>query len=642
MAGFCSTLWPCLDWLHVGSDALIAAAYFSIPVALLVFMRRRRDLGIRWVFLLFAAFAVLCGATHLLSALAPWFPDTALAGGFRAVTAVVSVATAAVVWPLLPFALALPSRAEMATANRRLEAVAQERAQSEARYRFLYHHTPAPLHVLGLDGRIEAVSDCWLTLLGHERPDVIGRLFSEFCAPGQEGQQAAAMDVLSGGGNLVDTALGMQRRDGSILHVLLSATPEQGTDGQTARYLGVLADITEQLRAQDELRASGEKLLASQKLESIGRLTGGVAHDFNNMLAVITCGLESMRSKLPDGRPDLRRLADSCLEASFRSAKLTAQLLSFARRQALEPVALDPAEVVEGVRALLERTVGESTALVLFPPDPSSWFCLADRSQLESALLNLVLNAHDALPRGGTVSIRASNLRAGEPHPPGAQDELPPGEYVAVTVSDEGEGMSAQTLSHALEPFFTTKPMGRGTGLGLSQTYGFARQSNGTVAIESQEGVGTSVSLILPRAQPAQRMASGEGGEESPEGGTGTILIAEDEPAIRFVAEEILGELGYTVTSCPDGASALAHIMQGGRPTLLLTDIRMPGGLDGVELALRAREIVPDLPVLLCSGNDDGPDGRSRSVPGAALLRKPYRRADLALAVRLAIARSGG
>lgn len=634
--------YPSPAWLESVSDVAIGIACLSIPVALATLVRRRRDMDFGWVFWLFAAFVALCGLTRCLDALTIWAPGwERFSGAATFVAAVVSVTVAAVAWPLLSHGVAFPTVADMSDATQRLERETAVREESEARYRFLYHHTPAPLHVLGTDGRLQGVSDYWLELLGYDRHEVVGRSISDFYVPGFEDDYQNGLESLNSGFEIRGAERRMIRRDGSIINILISVTPERATDGSISRHLGVLLDVTERDRAQENLRSSQERLLAAQRLESIGRLTGGVAHDFNNMLAVITGCLESMRSKLPEDRPDLRRIVDSCLEAAFRSAALTAQLLSVARRQSLEPQPLDPVEVVEGILVLLERAVGESVELSLPRHVEGTWSCMADRSQLESALLNLVINARDAVGAQGMVSVEIIETHVGIDPVDGAEDTLPSGDYVHLRVTDDGSGMSAETRRRALEPFYTTKPMGGGTGLGLSQVHGFARQSGGTISICTQEGVGTTVGLLLPRAAHVAA-PTGDAASDMPVPAMPgeTVFLVEDEPSIRYIAEEILVDLGYAVKSAPDGCTALAMLRAGEAPDILLTDIQMPGGIDGIELALRAREILPGLPVLFCSGNDGGPDSRARSVPGAGLLRKPYRGVQMAAAVRETIDRS--
>jgi signal transduction histidine kinase len=395
--GFCLAWNPGLIWLEAASDILIALAYFSIPAALVVFLRRRQDLAFKPIFGLFALFIMACGTTHVLGALTLWVPAYWTDALVKAVTALLSVVTAVILWPLLPRALALPSPAALREVN------------------------------LALAREIE-------------QRDAVAR----------------------------------------------------------------------------RLQESEERLRQSQKMEAVGQLTGGIAHDFNNMLTVVMGSLEMLPRLTPlDQRA--ARLTDHALQSAQRTARLTAQLLSFSRRSMLDPVPLHPAAIVEGIRELLVRSVGEAIALEVVPPQPGQWPLLADRNQTESALLNIVINARDAIAGAGStaadvalrghVRIAFSNrvLEAAEADR-FTPDPAAPGEYVVISVQDDGPGMSEEVLARVFEPFFTTKPSGVGTGLGLSQTYGFAIQSGGTVQIHSTLGTGTIVEVWLPRSmrEPAE------------------------------------------------------------------------------------------------------------------------------------------
>ncbi len=641
--GFCLVWQPGLIWLHVASDAAIGLAYFSIPLVLATIVRRRPDLAIGWVFWLFVAFIALCGTTHFVSNLTLWVPAYGLEGVVMALTAVVSLATAVALWPLLPRILALPSPADLRAVNAELsrEAVDRERAmvllrESEDRHRALWNRTPAALHTLDPLGRVLAVNDAWLALLGYAREDVVGRPVADFQAAGAERGLGAEWATALAEGGYQSQERRFARRSGEEVHVLVSATTEPSPDGAVARVHACLTDLTARERAESALRASEEQLRRSQKMEAIGRLTGGVAHDFNNMLQVIGGGLESIRRKLPEGRADLHRLAAMCLEAAARSGRLTSQLLSFSRRQSLAPDALDLAEVVEGVRAMLLRTVGQHATLDV-AESANGWCCLADRSQLESATLNLVINARDAMAVGGRVSVRWDRFDVGPAGLPGTEDALPPGAYASLTVTDDGRGMDAETRRRAVEPFFTTKPPGEGTGLGLSQIYGFAKQSGGTIAIDTAPGRGTAVSVILPLAPaaPPRRQAAPDG--ETPPTRTRTVLLVDDEAAILEITREALEEFGYRVLPAGSPEAAREALAGPDHLDLLVTDVVMPGSTDGIALAAEARRMRPDLPVVFSSGHAGG-DDRWRSVVGARFLHKPYGRAELAEAAARVIA----
>jgi CheY-like chemotaxis protein len=361
----------------------------------------------------------------------------------------------------------------------------------------------------------------------------------------------------------------------------------------------------------------------------VGQLSGGIAHDFNNLLTVIIGNADTLAEKLK-ARPDLKQLADTVIAAGERGAELTQRLLAFSRRQTLQPVTLDCNQLVEGMKRLLGRTLREDIELrtVL---EMEALTCYADPGQLESAILNLSLNAQDAMPNGGCLTITTApallDERYRDVHP-----EVSPGDYVMVSVTDDGEGMTAETKERAFEPFFTTKEVGKGSGLGLSMVYGFVKQSNGHVAIYSERGLGTTVRIYLPVAKggagpPVEQAPP----ERAPRGAGITVLVAEDDPFVRGYAVACLESLGYHVVTAVDGNEALTKLMQHPEPQVLFTDIVMPGGMSGWDLAERARQARPDLKVLLTSGYAlDALVERGRLPSDAAILNKPYRKAELA------------
>ncbi len=396
---------------------------------------------------------------------------------------------------------------------------------------------------------------------------------------------------------------------------------------------GVALDITDLKQREDELRQA-------QKMEAVGQLTGGVAHDFNNLLTVVIGNLDLYGRKAGEDAPGGRLIA-SALAAARRGSELTRRLLAFSRRQALHPVPVDLNGLVSGMSEMIERTLGAQIDVVASTRDdlpPAS----ADPAQVENALLNLSLNARDAMPEGGRLTIETGELLIDAAD--GTEDaRLEPGRYVWLAVSDTGTGMPAEVQEHAFEPFFTTKASGAGSGLGLSMIYGFARQSGGTVRIYSEEGVGTTVRLILPVAAEA---AAGGGaapagvGEAKAAPGE-TVVVIEDDDAVRALATEMLGGLGYTVRAFADGPAALSAIEGGSRVDLLFTDIALPGGMAGTEVAARARRERPALRVLYTSGFAAQHLLRSGSVPDdVELLNKPYTLAELATAVRHALERT--
>jgi signal transduction histidine kinase len=396
----------------------------------------------------------------------------------------------------------------------------------------------------------------------------------------------------------------------------------------------VLEEIAERMKAEEALRQA-------QKMEAIGQLTGGVAHDFNNLLTVILGGLDNIARQLeagPEGADAgrLRRSLDMAMQSAQRATTLTARLLAFSRRQALDPKPLQADRLVRDIGELLQRTLGEHIALELVA-SAGLWPALADSNQLEQALLNLAVNARDAMPGGGKLTIETENVFLDEAYLATVTEPVTPGQYVLIAVSDTGHGMDSEILSRVFEPFFTTKETGKGTGLGLSQVYGFLRQSGGHVRIYSEEGQGTTVKLYLPRAH---------GGIETPAAarsrpdisllrGTETVLVVEDDEGVRAYSTGVLRELGYTVVEAFDGASALAVLENHGRVDLLFTDVVLPGGLHGHKLAEQIRQRQPAIRVLFTSGyTRNAIVHNGRIDPGVQLITKPFTYEDLAVRVR--------
>jgi signal transduction histidine kinase len=398
-----------------------------------------------------------------------------------------------------------------------------------------------------------------------------------------------------------------------------------------------LASVNHDLQMQIVQREKAEEALRqAQKMEAIGQLTGGVAHDFNNLLQVILGNLERLAPRLRGTGADteLRRLIDAASRAAARAATLTQRLLAFSRRQPLMPTSLDVNKLVVGMSELISRTLGESIRTETLLAG-NVWRVSADENQLESALLNLAVNARDAMPSGGRLTIETRNVSLDEAYA-GSQDGVQPGDYVQIAVSDTGTGMTKDVVERAFDPFFTTKGIGQGTGLGLSQVYGFVRQSGGHVRIYSEPGHGTTVKLYLPR-QPA--MAAPESPSSPapvPRGvGSETILVVEDEPDVRVFARDTLRGLGYGVREACDSEAALHIIEHEPQLRLVLTDIGLPGGRDGRELADEVRRRRPGLKVLFTTGYArDAATPNTRPDTGIELLAKPFNAADLARKVR--------
>jgi signal transduction histidine kinase/CheY-like chemotaxis protein len=403
--------------------------------------------------------------------------------------------------------------------------------------------------------------------------------------------------------------------------------------GELGALMEVLNGAAESMQRQRaDIEQLSRRLAQSQKMEAVGQLTGGLAHDFNNLLTVILGTTELLAEQTADD-PDLRQLADTAAQAALRGAELTRSLLAFARRQPLEPKPTDIGALLRRMEMLMRRTLGEPVETRLdLPREPL--LAMADPAQLEAAVLNLVLNARDAMPQGGALTIEVGAAVLDQAYAD-AHEEVRAGDYVCVAVTDSGAGMTPEVVQQAFEPFFTTKPFGRGSGLGLSMVYGFAKQSGGHVKIYSEVGQGTTVRLYLPRLTDPGMIAAAPTGGAAQRGGHERVLVVEDDEMVRARVVAELRHLGYAVLEARDGNAAL-DILRGAEPIdLLFTDVVMPGGLSGPQLAAAAQALRPGLRVLYTSGYTQNAvvhDGRLDD--GVVLLSKPYRRQELAAKLR--------
>lgn len=386
-------------------------------------------------------------------------------------------------------------------------------------------------------------------------------------------------------------------------------------------------ELEERVNAALAERAKAEEALRqAQKMEAVGQLTGGIAHDFNNLLGGILGAQELMRQRLAQSRFDsLEPLLELSSSSAQRASSLVHRLLAFSRQQTLQPCSTQVATLVCGMEELLRRTIGPAITLASHLPC-QLWPTFIDPPQLESALLNVCINARDAMPAGGVIDIHGDNMLLDDEQARAL--ELPAGEYVRLSIIDNGNGMSTEVAERAVDPFFTTKPMGQGTGLGLSMTYGFVRQSGGQLRVLSTLGEGTRIELLLPRHHEHPEAPAPMPPRTLPEQSSTTtqrILLVEDQAALRVVVCEVLEELGYLVDACENGPAALAHLQHGERPDLLLSDIGLPGGLNGRQLAERCRERYPNLKVLFITGYDESAalsDGQL--LQGTQVLTKPF------------------
>ncbi|PYO60987.1 MAG: hybrid sensor histidine kinase/response regulator [Gemmatimonadetes bacterium] len=509
------------------------------------------------------------------------------------------------------------ARAEQARAQEQLR-------QSEARYRTLVDGVRDVIFALAPDGTIASLNPAFETITGFPRDEWLGRPFEQLV---HSDDLPLALELLSGvarGEPRPVNQFRIRTRKGDYRMGEFAATP-QYREGQLASILGIGRDVTERLSLEQQLRQA-------QKMEAVGRLAGGVAHDFNNILTAITGYADLLLEDL--GTTDRRR--DDIAEirkAAERAAGLTRQLLAFSRQQVMQVRVLDLNDVVADTQNMLGRLLGEDIALVT-RLDPALGAVKADPGQLEQVIMNLAVNARDAMPGGGKLTIETANAELDDTY---VREHFParPGSYVMLAVSDTGTGMSDEVQSHLFEPFFTTKEKGKGTGLGLATVYGIVKQSGGYIWVYTEPGHGTTFKIYLPRVAgaPAQRAS---GPKASPVGaGTETVLLAEDEAAVRAVARHALERQGYTVLEASSGEAALDLAERhSGRIHLLLTDVIMPG-MNGRALALRLSELRPDLRVVYMSGYTEEAITRHGVLePGLTYVQKPFTPEGLARKVR--------
>lgn len=470
------------------------------------------------------------------------------------------------------------------------------------------------------DGIIIALNPAWEQLLGWHETQLLGASIFDFIHPDDVASTRATVQRSAED----DSSLNYENRyrctDGSYRWISWSSRQADGVINAVGR------DITAEKEQAQALARAEAQLRQSQKMEAVGQLTGGLAHDFNNLLTGISGSLELLEKRIEQGRVEsLAQYVSVAQTATRRAAALTHRLLAFSRRQTLDPMATDVGELVNDLRELLNRTVGPSVKLETQLGE-DLWPTLVDRNQLENALLNLAINARDALPDGGTLTIDTSNKLLDDRA--ALELDVPPGQYVRVCVRDTGVGMSKDVVTQAFDPFFTTKPLGMGTGLGLSMVYGFTRQSGGQVSIQSEPDHGTNICLYLPHvalnAVPGDTESEQEPISQASGGAGETVLVVDDEPAVRMLVVEILEELGYRVLQAADGKIGL-RILQSESVALLVTDVGLPGGMNGRQLADAARQHAPQLSVLFITGYaESAVMGNGQLEPGMRLVTKPF------------------
>ncbi|WP_439578470.1 ATP-binding protein [Elioraea sp.] len=510
---------------------------------------------------------------------------------------------------------------------RRIVALAEGRRAEDQRYRHLVEFLPVGVIETTPEGEIVSTNPAWRRIyrFGPDHPSEGLDIATLHLDPGL---RARRVEALLAGKPIGGVETEMRRRDGSTFWCEMHASAVPDPQTGRIRIRGVHIDVSERHLLESQLHRA-------QKLEAVGQLTGGVAHDFNNLLTVVLGNADSLVEAL-GAEPALRRLAEMILHAAQRGAELTGSLLAFARKQPLEPVPTDLNALLTRIEGLLRRSLGEHVELDLHRAH-TAWRAMVDPAQLESAVLNLCVNARDAMPRGGRITIETADVLLDE-DVAARDEEVAPGPYVMLAVSDTGMGMTPEVLARAVDPFFTTKQQGKGTGLGLSMVWGFVKQSRGHLKIYSEQGHGTTVKLYLPRAEPQDGTAAAPAVAASVRGGNETILLVEDDALVREHVSGQLRSLGYRVLSAPDGPGALDVLEHDLSVDLLFTDVVMPGGMNGRELAALGQTCRPGLRVLYTSGyTENAIVHHGRLDPGVPLLNKPYRRDELAARVRSAL-----
>lgn len=511
--------------------------------------------------------------------------------------------------------------------------------KSERSFRLLVQGvTDYAIFMLSPDGHITSWNAGARRIKGYTEAEIIGSHFSRFYTPEDvaAGVPLRGLETARRDGRF--EAEGWRvRRDGSrfFAHVIIDAIYE---NGELVGFAKVTRDITERRRAGEQLEQTQQALFQAQKMEALGKLTGGVAHDFNNVLQVMRGNLELLQSRHGRDAWSAERLGNA-IDAVDRGAKLASQLLAFGRQQPLAPVVINPARQLRTLDDLLQRALGESIEIESVVAG-GLWNTAVDSHQFENVILNLAINARDAMPDGGRLTLELSNATLDDEYVASLPD-VAAGQYVMLAVTDTGIGMSPDVVEQAFDPFFSTKPEGKGSGLGLSMAYGFVKQSGGHIRLYSEVGEGTTVRVYLPRstARPVDTERSKVGGLRY---GSETILVAEDDQKVRETVVELLSGLGYAVLKANNAEQALAIVESGTHIDLLFTDVVMPGSLRSPEMVQRAVQRLPALKVLYTSGyTQNAIVHGGRLDPGVELLSKPYSRRQLALKIRQVLGNGG-
>jgi PAS domain S-box-containing protein len=488
---------------------------------------------------------------------------------------------------------------------------------SESKFRLLVSGvTDYALYMLDPNGIVTNWNAGGQRIKGYSAEEIVGQHFSRFYSDADQsnGRPARALRLAETNGRYEEEGWRV-RKDGSFFWASVVIDPIRDDSGKLLGFAKITRDITERREAQQKLEKIQRQLAESQKLDALGQLTGGVAHDFNNLLMILSGNIHTLK-KLAGDDPKGQRAIQSIEAAAQRGASLTSQLLSFARRQRVNPEPVDVIEHINSVRQVLDTGLG-GTVTLLVEAEPDLWPVTVDTAEFDTALVNLVINARDAMPDGGVVTIKAKNITL--------RGELHNGDHVAITIADNGTGVPPDVVSRVFDPFFTTKPVGKGTGLGLSQVHGFAHQAGGTVNLSSELGKGTIITICLPRGKSERQSKE----DAVSVGGSGTVLLVEDNPEVAYASAGLLEQLGYSVRWVSDADAAMKEIDRDGID-LVLSDIVMPGNLDGLELARAIRVKRPAMPILLATGYSEAAHKARSDFP---ILRKPYQIHELSHAL---------
>ena len=520
--------------------------------------------------------------------------------------------------------------------------------ESEAQFRTLAEAMPNQVWTAAPDGGLDWFNDRVYDFSGAQLGALDGAGWASIVHADDAKYAGERWAASVATGATYEVEFRLRRADGIYRWHIARAVPVRNDTGEIIRWVGSNTDIDDQKTTAEaladlnrtletrvdertgELMAAEEALRQSQKMEAVGQLTGGIAHDFNNLLAGITGSLEMLEIRLGQGRLDaFPRYIDSAQGAARRAAALTQRLLAFSRRQTLDPKPVNVNRLVGDLEELIRRTVGPATQIEVVGAG-GIWTTLVDPNQLENALLNLCINARDAMPDGGKLTIETANKWLDDRA--AAERELPPGQYISLCVTDTGTGMSPEVIARAFDPFFTTKPIGQGTGLGLSMIYGFVRQSGGQVRIYSEVGDGTTMCLYLPRhLGDAQEIDVAAAARALPFNGHGeTVLVVDDEPSVRLLIVDVLADAGYRAIEAADGPEGLKVLQSGARIDLLITDVGLPGGMNGRQVADAGRALRPDLKVMFITGYaENAVVSHGHLDPGMQIITKPFAIDDL-------------